>query len=149
MRSCASRPTGLSTKAVTIAVSRPKQRFSPRATLYSPPPSKTWNVRVVWMRPSPGSRRSITSPRLTRSHRQADLALTLSSGTTHSFSRLDRPRPRGFLADEAHVALGADREHVRRVRLDRDQGRRVDGVAVQLHRALAHQAHGLTTGRRQ
>jgi hypothetical protein len=29
----------LSANAVTTAVSRPKQRFSPRATLYSPPPS--------------------------------------------------------------------------------------------------------------
>ena len=33
-----SRPTGLSASAVTIAVRRPKQRRSPRATLYSPPP---------------------------------------------------------------------------------------------------------------
>src|SRR5262245_54916917 len=75
MRSCTSRPTGLSTRAVTTAVSSPKQRFKPRATLYSPPPSQTWKVRVVWIRPSPGSRRSITSPRLTRSKRQADFGL--------------------------------------------------------------------------
>ena len=47
MRSWTSRPTGLSTSAVTIAVSRPKQRLRPRATLYSPPPSQTWKVRVV------------------------------------------------------------------------------------------------------
>ena len=54
IRSSTSRPTGLSASAVTTAVRRPKQRFSPRATLYSPPPSQTWNVRVVWTRPSPG-----------------------------------------------------------------------------------------------
>src|SRR4029453_7511594 len=75
MRSWTSRPTGLSTRAVTTAVSSPKQRFKPRATLYSPPPSQTWNVRVAWIRPSPGSRRSITSPRRTRSKRHWDLGL--------------------------------------------------------------------------
>ena len=47
MKSCSRRPTGSSAKAVTTAVSRPKQRFSPRATLYSPPPSQTSKVRVV------------------------------------------------------------------------------------------------------
>ena len=34
------RPMGLSANAVTTAVSRPKQRRRPRATLYSPPPSQ-------------------------------------------------------------------------------------------------------------
>src|SRR6185437_6914477 len=71
MRSSNKRPTGLSASAVTMAVFRPKQRFSPRATLYSPPPSETSNDRVVHTRRSPGSNRSITSPRLTRSHRQS------------------------------------------------------------------------------
>ena len=46
----------------------PKQRRRPRATLYSPPPSHTWNVRVVRIRPSPGSSRSITSPSAAQSH---------------------------------------------------------------------------------
>src|SRR6266567_8580070 len=78
MRSCTSCPTGLSASAVTIAVSSPKQRFNPRATLYSPPPSQTWKLRVVAMRPSPGSSRSITSPRLTRSQRHAFFDLTAS-----------------------------------------------------------------------
>ena len=41
IRSSTRRPTGLSASAVTIAVLRPKQRFNPRATLYSPPPSQT------------------------------------------------------------------------------------------------------------
>ena len=41
MRSSTSRPTSLSTNAVTTAVRSPKQRRSPRATLYSPPPSQT------------------------------------------------------------------------------------------------------------
>ena len=53
-----------------MAVSKPKQRLSPRATLYSPPPSQARKWRVVEMRSSPGSRRSMTSPRLTRSHMQ-------------------------------------------------------------------------------
>src|SRR5260221_104279 len=86
-RSWTRRPTGLSTRAVTTAVSSPKQRFSPRATLYSPPPSKTWKPRVVWMRPSPGSRRSMTSPRLTRSQRQASRGLGARAGMTGTLVR--------------------------------------------------------------
>ena len=69
IRSSTRRPTGLSASAVTMAVSSPKQRRSPRATLYSPPPSQTWNERVVWTRMSPGSSRSMTSPRATQSQR--------------------------------------------------------------------------------
>src|SRR5215471_2780062 len=68
MKSWISLPTGLSASAVTTAVSRPKQRLSPRATLYSPPPSQALKVRVVAILPSPGSSLSIISPRLTRSH---------------------------------------------------------------------------------
>ena len=41
MKSSTSRPTSLSANAVTTAVRSPKQRRSPRATLYSPPPSQT------------------------------------------------------------------------------------------------------------
>src|ERR1700676_4115037 len=66
---------GLSVSAVTTAVFMPKQRFKARETLYSPPPSQARNWRVVAMRPSPGSRRSITSPRLTRSQRHWSLGL--------------------------------------------------------------------------
>src|SRR6185437_3490446 len=79
MRSSSKRPTGLSAKAVTMAVFRPKQRLSPRATLYSPPPSETSKFRVVHTRRSPGSKRNITSPRLTRSQRHSDLGLTFSA----------------------------------------------------------------------
>ena len=68
IKSSTSRPTGFSASAVTIAVRMPKQRRSPRATLYSPPPSHTASVRVVCTRPSPGSSLSITSPRLMQSH---------------------------------------------------------------------------------
>src|SRR5512141_2557004 len=68
MKSSSSRPTGLSANAVTTAVFSPKQRFNPRATLYSPPPSHTSNFLVVVTRRSPGSSRSITSPRETSSH---------------------------------------------------------------------------------
>src|ERR1700691_523251 len=60
--------------AVTIAVSRPKQRLRPRATLYSPPPSETSKARVVQMRRLPGSKRNITSPRLTRSQQHDSFA---------------------------------------------------------------------------
>src|SRR5262249_13948140 len=75
MRSCTRRPTGLSASAVTTAVSSPKQRFNPRATLYSPPPSQTRNSRVVWIRSSPGSSLSITSPSETQSQRQSFFGL--------------------------------------------------------------------------
>src|SRR5450432_3164572 len=75
MQSWMSRPMGLSASAVTTAVSRPKQRLRPRATLYSPPPSQTRKVRVVATRSSPGSRRSITSPSETRSKRLVALGL--------------------------------------------------------------------------
>src|ERR1035437_3197930 len=71
MRSSSRRPTGLSARAVTMAVLRPKQRRRPRATLYSPPPSHTLNWRAVATRTSPGSRRSMTSPSETRSHLQS------------------------------------------------------------------------------
>ena len=43
-RSSIRRPTGLSARAVTTAVRSPKQRRSPRATLYSPPPSQTVEI---------------------------------------------------------------------------------------------------------
>src|SRR5450432_2553242 len=68
IRSSTRRPTSLSASAVTMAVRCPKQRRSPRVTLYSPPPSHTWNARVCLMRPSPGSSRSITSPSATASY---------------------------------------------------------------------------------
>ena len=83
IRSSISRPTALSANAVTTAVRIPKQRARPRATLYSPPPSQAVKVRVVAIRPSPGSRRSMTSPRATRSQRAP------SAG-----SRIGRARPR-------------------------------------------------------
>src|SRR5260370_798885 len=76
MRSSSSRPTGLSASAVTMAVFNPKHRRNPRATLYSPPPSHTLNCRAVATRTSPGSRRSMTSPRLTRSHLHSSFACT-------------------------------------------------------------------------
>src|SRR5438874_4927681 len=80
MRSCTRRPSGWSANAFTTAVSRPNQRSKPRDTLYSPPPSQTRKVRVVAIRLSPGSKRSMTSPRLTRSHRQPAFGLIVSGG---------------------------------------------------------------------
>src|SRR5262245_13672464 len=62
-----------------MAVSRPKQRLRPRATLYSPPPSSTSKLRVVATRRSPGSKRNITSPRLTRAQRHDSFDLMESA----------------------------------------------------------------------
>src|SRR5580704_16165235 len=53
----------------------PKHLFKPRATLYSPPTSLTSNCRVVQIRLSPGSNRSITSPKLSKSQRQFSFGL--------------------------------------------------------------------------
>src|SRR5438876_1690919 len=78
MKSSNSRPTSLSAKAVHTAVRKPKQRRSPRATLYSPPPSQALNSRAVRTRPSPGSRRSMISPRARRSYLQAEAGFKLS-----------------------------------------------------------------------
>src|SRR5947207_10662605 len=78
MRASTTRPNGLSASGVTIEHSNPKQRFSPRATLYSPPPSETSKLRVVQTRRSPGSKRSITSPRLRQSHRQLSFRLIVN-----------------------------------------------------------------------
>src|SRR5258708_3945233 len=58
-----------------MAESRPKQRFNPRATLYSPPPSLTRKSRAVQILYSPGSKRSMTSPRLIKSQRHASFGL--------------------------------------------------------------------------
>src|SRR5437762_2464686 len=82
MRSSSNRPTSLSAKALQTAVLRLKQRLSPRATLYSPPPSQTLNSRAVRTRPSPGSSRSITSPRAMRSylHDLAGLMFSIAIG---------------------------------------------------------------------
>src|SRR5205807_1311282 len=96
IKSSSSRPTGSSTNAVTTAVSSPKQRFSPRATLYSPPPSHTSNDRAVAIRRSPGSNRTITSPRLSRSHRHSFFGLIVSAfaflNSNHLLSS-ERQRP--------------------------------------------------------
>src|SRR5437016_7348032 len=89
MRSCRSLPTGSSANAVTTAVSRPKQRFSPRATLYSPPPSHTAKDRAVAMRRSPGSSRTMTSPKLTRSQWHSFFALIVNP----------MPSPRGPIGE--------------------------------------------------
>src|SRR5690242_220238 len=71
-----------------MAVSIPKQRFSPRATLYSPPPSQTSNVRVVWIRRSPGSSRSMTSPRLTMSQRHSSLGFIFNMNSVRKSALL-------------------------------------------------------------
>src|SRR5881396_1175831 len=87
MKSSMSRPTSLSAKAVATAVLKPKQRRRPRATLYSPPPSQTLNSRAVRTRPSPGSRRSMTSPSAIRSYLQE------AAGLSWSMDILEFPSP--------------------------------------------------------
>ena len=82
MRSSSSRPISLSTMAVTTVVRRPKQRRSPRTTLYSPPPSHTWKERVVRMRPSPGSSRSMISPSAAASHLHCSRGLRFTAMVT-------------------------------------------------------------------
>src|SRR4030095_3109935 len=93
MRSSISRPTALSANDVTTAVSKPKHRLSPRATVYSPPPSQTSKRRVVAMRRSPGSNRSMTSPSASKSQRTSDLGLMtkLSMPSSLDISRARHP----------------------------------------------------------
>src|SRR5674476_959613 len=79
MKSSTRRPISLSASAVTTAVRRPNARRRPRATLYSPPPSQARKDLAVRIRPSPGSRRSITSPRDTASKRHTDAGRMLRS----------------------------------------------------------------------
>src|SRR5882724_1737596 len=67
-KSSINRPISLSANAVQTAVFKPKTRRSPRAALYSPPPSQTLNSRAARTRPSPGSRRSMISPRASKSY---------------------------------------------------------------------------------
>src|SRR5262245_35770181 len=68
MKSSSKRPTSLSANAVQTAVLKPKQRRKPRATLYSPPPSQALNSRAVRTLPSPGSNRSMISPKAIMSY---------------------------------------------------------------------------------
>ena len=79
IRSSTSFPISLSANAVMTAVFIPKQRLSPRMTLYSPPPSHALNDLAVCILPSPGSRRSITSPNDTASYVHSSLGLMQSS----------------------------------------------------------------------
>ena len=83
---------GFGVRAVTMAVRIPKQRRRPRATLYSPPPSHTWKWRVVETRTSPGSRRSMTSPRLTKSQWQSSFDLKVKGSEEVAVMRCKRSR---------------------------------------------------------
>jgi hypothetical protein len=62
IRSSTSQPRSLTGSAVMAVARLPQHLRMARATLYSPPPSQAANWRAVRMRPSPGSRRSMTSP---------------------------------------------------------------------------------------
>src|SRR5262249_36858703 len=77
--------------------------LSPRATLYSPPPSHTRKERVVAMRPSPGSRRSMTSPSETRSKRQPDFGLIVSA-ISISLEEVIEPVHEAIVGDARAVA---------------------------------------------
>ena len=75
MKSSINLPTSLSANAVITPVFMPKHLLKPRTTLYSPPPSQARNDLAVRMRPSPGSRRSITSPSETASYLHSSAGL--------------------------------------------------------------------------
>ena len=68
IKSSISMPTSLLANAVITPVFILKHFLSPRTTLYSPPPSHARKALAVRILPSPGSRRSITSPRETASY---------------------------------------------------------------------------------
>src|SRR3569833_178818 len=68
MKSSTSQPRSFFGRAVTTLERLPQHLRMARATLYSPPPSHTWNWRAVRTRPKPGSKRSITSPKDRQSH---------------------------------------------------------------------------------
>src|SRR5204862_6750652 len=68
MKSSTSHPRSFFGSAVTTAARFCQHFRIARATLYSPPPSHTWNERALRTRPKPGSKRSITSPNDTQSH---------------------------------------------------------------------------------
>ena len=60
-------------------VFNPKHFRRPRITLYSPPPSHTWKFLAVRILPSPGSRRSMTSPNETASYLHSALLFSFRS----------------------------------------------------------------------
>ena len=68
MKSSTNQPRSFLGKAVTTLARLPQHLRMARATLYSPPPSHTWNWRAVRTRPKPGSKRSMISPKDTQSH---------------------------------------------------------------------------------
>ena len=63
MKSSTSQPRSFSGSAVTTAARLPQHLRMARATLYSPPPSQTCELRALRTRPKPGSKRSMTSPK--------------------------------------------------------------------------------------
>ena len=79
IKSSISIPTSLSAKAVMTAVFKRKHLRSPRITLYSPPPSQARKLLAVRILPSPGSKRSITSPRDTASYLHSSAGFNLKS----------------------------------------------------------------------
>ena len=68
IKSSSNLPISLSANAVMIPVRNPKHRLKPRATLYSPPPSHTSNLRAVRTRACSGSSRNMISPSEIRSY---------------------------------------------------------------------------------
>src|SRR5215207_5447514 len=100
MKSSTSHPRSFFGSAVTTAARFCQHFRIARATLYSPPPSHTWNERALRTRPKPGSKRSITSPNDTQSHFVSAADLILSSVMSVS----------SFLLLRGQLALDALRE---------------------------------------
>src|SRR5512138_3347299 len=109
IRSSTSQPTSLIGRAVTTEERLPQHLRMARQTLYSPPPSHTWKMRVVRTRPKPGSRRSITSPSETQSHlvSEAGRILRISSAMfLFPTDLLDERNGLGDLLFDAFIVLG-------------------------------------------
>ena len=84
MQSSTRSPTSFLGRAVATVARRPNALRAARARLYSPPPSQIRNRRVLRMRSSPGSKRSITSPSAATSQRQASRRRRGSKGLVMS-----------------------------------------------------------------
>src|SRR5208282_5187624 len=110
IKSSTSQPRSLTGSAVTAVARLPQHLRIARATLYSPPPSQTWNERALRTRPKPGSKRSITSPNETQSHRVSDAGrrLRIASAISLPPDLADqRDRLAHFLLDP-RIVLGGE-----------------------------------------
>src|SRR5260221_9463179 len=144
MKSSSSQPRSFLGMAVTTAARLPQHFRIARATLYSPPPSHTWNERALRTRPKPGSKRSITSPKDMQSHFVSDADLIFSAVSVMLLPS-NRPDQRNGLPDlrfDSGVVLRI--EQLLRHESDADSARHDAG----LERSLELQRRGVHLTRR-